>query len=478
MAVFFYAKGGKNIATTRIMPLHTGKGRNMGKAISDILDYVKNPEKTDNGRLITSSGCDSKIAYAQFLYSKTIYEAVTGRRQENDVIAYHFRQSFRPGEVTPEEANAIGVEFAQRFLKGNNAFIVCTHIDRAHVHNHIIWNSTALDCSRKFRNFWGSTRAVRNLSDTICIEHQLSVIENPKRHGLSYNKWLGDNARPSHRDLLRAAIDAALEKKPADLNALLMMLKESGIEVMRRGSAISLRAPGHKASARLSSLKDGYTEEDLLAVLAGKKEHAPRKKAVFQSPKPSLLIDIQAKLDEGKGAGYKQWASVFNAKQIAQTMNFLREHSGMNYDELARQAEAAAAHFNTISAQIKTAETRMAEIAVLKTQVINYARTRKVFDGYKASRYSKKYLAEHEADIILHRAAKKTFNDMGLKKLPTVGSLQAEYAALLSEKKAAYGEYRQVRDEMKRLLTYRANAEKILGKDIHEAGNEKEQEQR
>ena len=478
MAVFFYTEGGKTIATTRIMPLHTGKGRSVGKAISDILDYVKNPEKTDNGRLITSSGCDSKIADTEFLYSKTLYEAVTGRRQESNVIAYHVRQSFRPGEVTPEEANQIGVEFARRFLKGNNAFIVCTHIDKTHVHNHIIWNSTTLDCSRKFQNFWGSAKAVRNLSDTICIEHQLSVIENPKRHGKSYNKWLGDNAQPSHRDLLRAAIDGALEKKPDSLDALWTLLREDGCEVTRRGSSISLRAPGRKGTARLDSLKEGYTEDDLLAVIAGKKEHTPSKKSVAQQPKPSLLIDIQAKLDEGKGAGYKQWASVFNAKQMAQTMNFLRENSGMDYDELARQADAATARFNTLSAQIKTAETRMAEIAVLKTQVINYAKTREVFDGYKASRYSKKYLAEHEGDIILHRAAKKTFNELGLKKLPTVKSLQAEYAALLSEKKAAYAEYRQARDEMKKLLTYRANAEKILGKDAYEAGKQKEQEHR
>ena len=233
------------------------------------------------------------------------------------------------------------------------------------------------------------------------------------------------------------------------------------------------------APARLSSLGEGYSESDLLAILAGKKVHAPRKKAaVLETPKPSLLIDIQAKLDAGKGAGYEQWAKVFNIKQIAQTMNFLRENSGMDYNELVRQTDAATARFNTLSAQIKAAETRMAEIAVLKTQVINYAKTRKIFDGYKASRYSKKYLAEHEAEILLHRAAKKTFNDMQLKKLPTVKSLQAEYAALLSEKKAAYSEYRQARDEMKKLLVYRANAEKILGKDACAAEKGKEHDQR
>ena len=461
------------------MPLHTGKGRKVGRAISDIIDYIKNPEKTDNGRLITAYGCDSRTADAEFLFTKKRYADITGRQQENDVIAYHFRQSFRPGEVTPEEANRIGVEFAQRFLKGRHAFIVCTHVDKAHPHNHIIWNSTTQDCSRKFRNFWGSTKAVRNLSDTICVEHQLSVIENPKRHGKSYNKWLGDKAKPSQRDLLRAAIDAALEKHPATIDELWTMLQKAGYEVKRRGKTVSLQAPNHKAPARLGSLGEGYLESDLLAILAGEKVHTPRKKAaVLEAPKPSLLIDIQAKLDAGKGAGYEQWAKVFNIKQIAQTMNFLRENSGMDYGELVRQADEATARYNTLSAQIKAAEARMAEIAVLKTQVINYAKTRKIFDGYKASHYSKRYLAEHEADILLHRAAKKTFNDMQLKKLPTVKSLQAEYAALLSEKKAAYGEYRQARDEMKKLLIYRANAEKILGKDACAAEKGKEHDPR
>ena len=154
------------------MPLHTGKGRTVGTAIEDIIDYVKNPEKTDHGKLITSWQCDSRTADAEFLLSKQQYIKKTGRvRGEDDVIAYHLRQSFRPGEITPEEANRLGCELARRFTKGNHAFIVCTHIDKSHIHNHIIWNSTALDESRKFRNFWGSTRAIRRLNDTICIQN-------------------------------------------------------------------------------------------------------------------------------------------------------------------------------------------------------------------------------------------------------------------------------------------------------------------
>ena len=163
------------MATTRIMPLHVGKGRAESRAISDIIDYVANPQKTDNGRLNTGFACDSRTVDAEFLLANRQYIVAIGRvRGADDVIAYHVRQSFCPGEITLEEANRLGVEFASRFTKGNHAFVVCTHIDKAHVHNHIIWSSVRLEYDRKFRNFWGSTKAVRRLNATICIENGLS----------------------------------------------------------------------------------------------------------------------------------------------------------------------------------------------------------------------------------------------------------------------------------------------------------------
>ena len=236
-------------------PHHTAarrQGPHVGKAISDIIDYVKNPEKTDHGRLITSYQCDSRVADAQFLLDKQTYAARTGRvRGADDVIAYHLRQSFVPGEITPEEANRLGVELARRFTKGKHAFIVCTHIDKAHVHNHIIWNSTTLECDRKFRNFWGSTRAVHRLSDTICIENGYSIVEAPKRRGQSYNKWLGDAAKPSHKELLRQAIDRALAQKPASLEELLCLLEQDGFTVHQRGKTISI---ARRAGATTSAL--------------------------------------------------------------------------------------------------------------------------------------------------------------------------------------------------------------------------------
>ena len=471
------------MATTRIMPLHIGKGRTESQAISVIIDYAANPHKTDNGRLITGYGCDSRTADAEFLLAKRQYIAATGRvRGSDDVIAYHVRQSFLPGEITPEEANRLGVEFAKRFTKGNHAFVVCTHIDKAHIHNHIIWSSVNLDCDRKFRNFWGSTKAVRRLSDTICIENGLSVVKNPKPHGKSYNKWLGDQAKPSHREQLRIMIDQALEQKPADFDELLKLLAEMGCEVSQRGKSIRLKAPGWENVARMDEkLGAGYSEKEIRAVLAGEKQHIPRKKQAVpaEPPKVNLLVDIQAKLQAGKGAGYARWAKVFNLKQMAQTMNFLTEHNLLEYAELQDKAAAATAHHNELSAKIKAAEKRMAEIAVLRTHIVNYARTREVYVAYRKAGYSKKFRAEHEAEILLHQAAKSAFDEMNVKKLPKIKELQTEYVQLLEEKKKTYAEYRRSREKMRDLLTAKANVDRLLNMEAeHDAEKEKDHGQR
>ena len=187
----------------------------------------------------------------------------------------------------------------------------------------------------------------------------------------------------------------------------------------------------------MDSLGEGYGLEDLQAVLSGKKTHTPRKKTVTQAepPKVNLLVDIQAKLQAGKGAGYARWAKVFNLKQMAQTMNYLSEHNLLEYAVLEEKAAAATAHHNELSAQIKAAEKRMAEIAVLRTHIVNYAKTREIYVAYRKAGYSKKFREEHEEEILLHQAAKNAFDEMGVKKLPKVKELQTEYAKLLEERK-------------------------------------------
>jgi len=454
------------IAATRIIPMHHIKGKSILQCLGERIDYSKNIGKTNQEEYISTYECDVKTAAAEFALAKREYGILSGREQKSNVIAYQVRQSFKPGEVTPEEANRIGYEFAERFLKGKHAFIVCTHIDRKHIHNHIIWNSTTLDCTRKFRNFWYSTNAVRKLSDLICTEHQLSVIANPKNHGVTYDKWLGDKKKPSHRERLRGAIDTVLAKQLDGFDAFLQMLNEIGYTAVRRGKNLSFRHPDCKNSIRMDSLGEGYTEEEIRAVLSGERKHTPKKKRNPLVPqKDSLLIDIQRKMAEGKGTGYANWAKKFNIKQMAQTVNYLREHGLMDYDVLKQKAVDATEQYNRLSEEIKAAEKRMAEIAVLKTHIINYSQTRDVYTAYRKAGYSKKFLSEHESDILLHKAAKKAFDELSVTKLPTVKSLQAEYVELLAKKKAAYTEYRTAREEMKELLLHKSNIDRMLEKE-------------
>ena len=445
--------------------MHQHKQKSLLRCLSERTDYAADSTKTADGELISSYACDHKTAAAEFALAKREYQMLTGRKQDHDVIAYQIRQSFKPGEVTAEEANRIGYEFAERFLKGKHAFIVCTHINRHHIHNHIIWNSTTLDCQRKFRNFWHSTNAVRKLSDLICTEHQLSVIDDPKPHGVTYDKWLGNNAKLSNREIIRAAIDAILAEKPKDFVAFIKKLEGAGYTINRE-KHLTLSHPDFKKAIRMDSLGEGYTEADLREVFAGEKVHTPKKCHYPLAPKKNtLLIDIEAKLREGKGIGYERWAKVHNLKQMAQTVNYLREHGLLDYAELEKKAADATARFNELSEKIKSAEKHMAEIAALKTHIINYSKTREIYAAYRKAGYSKKFLAEHESEILLHKAAKKAFDEANLTKLPTVKSLQTEFAELLTQKKAAYAQYRTARDEIRELLTHKANVERILRED-------------
>ena len=452
------------MATTRLMALHVGKGRTVAAALVRSTDYVENPDKTNEGELITTYACDPHTVDAEFLLSKRQYLAITGRGQgDRDVIAYQTRQSFKPGEITPELAHKIAYELAMRFTKGKHAFVAATHIDKAHIHSHIIFNSTTLDCNLKFRDFLGSARALRRLSDQICLENGLSIIENPKRGSKHYGEWLGDKRPLSYQEKLQLAIDKILFEKPAGFDAFLSDMQTAGYEV-KQGKYLAFRAPSQQKLTRLRSLGDGYSEQEIHAILSGKKSLSPsRSKAARQElQRVNLLVDIQAKLQAGKGPSYARWAKVFNLKQMAQTLNFLTENNLLEYAELEEKTAAASAHFNKLSARIKAAETRMAEIGHLKAHIINYAKTRDVYIAYRKAGYSKKFHEVHASDILLHKAAKAAFRTLP-GKIPTIKTLQAEYETLLSDKKKAYAAYAAIRKEMKELLTAKMNIDRLLG---------------
>lgn len=457
------------MATTTLIPIHVGTKGTAKNTLARIIRYVKNPEKTENGNLVSGYGCNPGIADAEFVYMKRRYTERTGRYQgKSDVIAYQLRQSFVPGEITAEEANRLGQELAQRFTHGTNAYIVATHTDTKHVHNHIIISAVSLDYSRKFRNFWGSSKALRRLSDIICIENGYSIVENPKRKGKNYGEWLGENRPPTQRDGLRSAIETALAQHPNNLEALLALLQKEGWEI-KRGKHIALRGPGQNRFKRLDSLGNGFTQAELTEKL---KQQAPsaREKATHGKPdkrKPSvnLIVDIQEKLKQGKGPGYEQWAKKYNLKEMARTLSFLREHDLLNMEKLDAVTSSAREKNDSNLKRIQEIEARMKEISQLKTHIIQYSKTREVYAQYKKSNWSPKFAAQHEQEIAIHRAAKKAFDALGVKKIPKVSELSAEYAALQKEKDALYPEYKKSRDEMRELLIARENVRRYLELD-------------
>jgi len=451
------------VAATWIKSVKIRAAKSSANCIAAIIDYVENPGKTDNGRLITSYQCDSRTADEEFLLAKKEYEYITGRDNGGkNVLAYHIRQSFKPGEVSPEEANEIGRQLALSFTKGRHAFVVATHIDREHIHNHIIFNSTSIDCTRKFKNFWGSSKAVRRISDLLCAEHGLSIIENPAPSRGSYGDWLGENKKPTQKDDLRRLIDEVVPLS-ATFEDFLAKLRERGCIVSTKRKLPSLIAPGWKKPFRLDSLGDDYTEAAIRTRLGKAKTITSGSDSGTRNA-PSLLIDIQAKIRDGKGAAYEQWAKIFNLKQAAKTLLFLQEQGIDSYDDLKRKTASASDEFDALSTKIKDADKKLKDIAELQKQISTYGRTRAVYEAYKKSGWDRAYYDANAADIILHRAAKKFFDAQGFKtKLPSINSLKQEYAATLAEKKKLYADYHRLRDSSRELAVAKANADRILG---------------
>ena len=450
------------MAATRLIALHKNKGKSVAACLKSRIDYVQNPDKTEQGELVSSYECSPLTVDEEFMLSKRQYELVTGRRQKSDVIAYQIRQSFKPGEITAEEANKVGYELAMRFTKGKYAFIVATHTDREHIHNHIIYNSTALDSARKFRDFLLSGLAVQRLSDLICLEHQLSVIE--KKPYRERQKRVLYPPKESNRDRLCGIIDTILAEKPEDYEAFLQKLEQQGFEV-KRGKHTAVKGKGQKRFIRFRTLGTGYSEDEIKAVLEGKAKHQPYQKKQAKEQSFQLLVDIQGKMAEGKSVGYKKWATKFNLKEMSKTLLFLQEQKIGSAEELRERAAAATERYHAMGDSIKAAEARLTEIAVLKTHIINYAKTRPVYDAYRKSGYSKKFLEAHREEITLHKAAKAAFDEAGLQKLPKVKALDAEFAELLTKKKAAYPDYRKARNEMQELMKAQKNVEMFFAEE-------------
>jgi len=450
------------MAATWIKPLHVNKGQTIAQTLADRTDYAGNPEKTEKGSLVIGYQCDPFTADKQFIATKNEYETHVRRNYgKRNILAYHIRQSFKPGEITPEEALKVGQDLAMRWTKGKHAFIVAVHTDKAHIHCHIVYNSTTLDCQSKYKNFWNSSLAVQRLSDIICAENCLSIIEKPKpSKAQKHGKWIGDH-KPTFSKTIKNKIDEILPSCKS-FEDFISSLRSSGFKVDDTGKHITVCTPGQKRPTRLNSLKGIYTESAIRERLESGR--------IIQSGSSSgghirinLLVDIQAKIREGKGPGYEQWAKIFNLKQAAKTLVFLQENGIDSYEDLKKKSSSASGEFSALTTKIKDIEARQKEISELQKYIGQYSKTRDVYAAYKASGWSRDFYDKNAADIILNRAAKKYFDSLGVKKLPSIKQLKEEYATLTTEKKKLYSGYHQMKQNSRSLSIAKGNADRILG---------------
>nr|WP_297708303.1 relaxase/mobilization nuclease domain-containing protein [uncultured Butyrivibrio sp.] len=473
------------MATTRIMSIHAKAGMSLQSALGITTDYVENPDKTDDKKYLSSYMCDPETVTEEFVFTRQMYDRNHSFFQrKNDVIAYQIRQSFAPGEIDPDTANKLGYELAMRITKGKHQFIVATHVDKKHIHNHIIYNSVTVDSSRKFRDFLGSGRAVRKVNDIICLENDLSVIKNPKLGNHNYGKWLGNQKKPSNRDYLRVAIDDALQAKPKSFDELMKLLRDRyNIEVDTSGKHIKLRGEGQKQFSRLKSLGEGYSKEDLEKRIAGDKtahkktlgmeyeELGGRRVKVLNSDKLlnedkiSLLIDLQKIISEGKGTGYERWAKQFNLKQTAKTLSYLNDLGISSYKELKASHNSLHEKYESLRLKIRELDTQMEEIRTLQGAIITYIKTNESYQKYKKSGYSKKLKEKLANDIRDHEEARKHFKKYEGSKVPTIKELKAEYAALKEEKSEMYKDYQKTKKDYTELAIAKKNIDIILDRD-------------
>ena len=455
------------MATTWMKALHRSGG--IASALGRSLDYVENPDKTNDSELLYGFECDPFTAQAEFMFSKQQYAQRTGRDQgKHDVIAYHVRMSFKPGEVSAEKALELGRELGLRWTKGQHQFIVAAHTNTNNPHVHIIFNSVNLDCDKKFADFKRSAIALRRVSDRICLEHGLSIIEKPGlSKGYNRHEYLNTEKVPTVRDRLRDSMDAAL---PAckDFEGFLAALQAAGVEI-KRGKQLAYKLPGGKKFSRQDTLGDDYSYEAILERIAGERILAPTPSAAqapsptTQPDKPSLLIDIQEKIQQGYGVGFEHFAKLRNLKEMSRTLIFLQEIGVDSYEDLCEKASAASKQFHAVNDRLKANEARLKSITELQKHIGTYGKTREVYKQYQSAKNKQKFYDEHAGDIILHKAAKKYFDEQDFKgKLPSMNSLKQEWAALETKRKKLYSDYKTAKEKYVLLATAKSNTDTML----------------
>ena len=422
------------------------------------IDYICNPEKTDGKLLVSAYGCAAETADIEFAWTRR--HAI----DKGTNLGRHLIQAFQPGEVTPEQAHEIGMELAREILGGRYEFVLTTHIDRDHVHNHLIFNAVSFADHKHYHSNKRSYHFIRRTSDRICKEHGLSVIVPGQDRGKSYIEHQAERAGTSYKAKLRAAIDRLLPGCH-DLEELLVRLQREGY-ALKRGKYISARAPGQERFTRLKTLGADYAEDALTARMAGRARPSCQPKQ--RGGRVSLLIDIQNNIKAQQSAGYRHWATIENLKRIAETSNFLTEHGIDDYAALESKVAEISAANDEAAAALKAVERRLSDMAVLIKNISTYRQTRPVALEYKKAKDKAAYRREHESQLILYEAAAKAIRDAGVTKLPNLADLKAEYRKLDEEKERLYQKYGEVKKELADYGIIKQNVDSILRVTPHQ----------
>lgn len=436
------------MAVTKIKPVKS--------TLSKALDYIENPDKTDGKMLISSFGCSYETADIEFGY--TLSQAL----DKGSNLAFHLIQSFAPGEVDYEKAHEIGKQLADAVTKGQHEYVVTTHIDKGHIHNHVIFCAVNFVDHHKYNSNKRSYYGIRNMSDKLCRENGLSVVVPGKgSKGKSYAEYQAEKTGTSWKGKLKIAVDALIPQV-SSFEELLTRLQAAGYEI-KPGKYVSCRAPGQERFTRLKTLGADYTEEAIRERIAGRRAKAA--KAPREQRDVSLLIDIENSIKAARSKGYEQWAKIHNLKQAAKTMNFLTEHKIEQYADLVSRIEEMSAESGQAADALKNAEKRLADMAVLIKNVSTYQKTKPVYDAYRKARNREKYRAGQEQAIILHEAAARSLKAAGIAKLPNLAALQSEYEALQAQKEALYADYGKLKKKVREYDIIKQNIDSILQAD-------------
>lgn len=416
------------------------------------IDYICNPEKTDGKLLVSSYGCTAETADIEFAWTRR--HAI----DKGTNLSRHLIQAFQPGEVTPEQAHEIGMELAKEILGGKYEFVLTTHIDKDHVHNHLIFNAVSFADHKHYHSNKRSYHYIRRTSDRLCQEHGLSVIVPGQDRGKSYIEHQNAQNGTSYKAKLKAAIDRLIPAA-ADFEDLLRRLQQEGYEV-KRGKYISCRAPGQERFTRLKTLGVDYTEEAITARIAGRSR--PSRQPKQRNGKISLLIDIQNNIKAQQSAGFTHWAKLNNLKQAAKTMNFLTEHGIGSYEELESRLASVSERRDTAHAEIKRIESHAAELSLVMKHAATYRQLKPIYDRYRKSGDKEKFLRGYESEIILFEAAARELKRLGVVPLPTTESMKTELANLAAEKERLLAEYKTARSEAQEYETVKQNVDALL----------------